>query len=130
MRYSVDQINGSEFDPDSIMLYFFPAYLTKDGKGTHANNRLSPTDVKWVEKEYPGGEMSPSEFYRKVYGVSINNPANGGITFSGFPLIGGLIPQDGTPASYVPIALLSVMLGTILILVVYILFFKKKNRKK
>ena len=24
-KYSVDQINGTMFDPDSIMLYFFPA---------------------------------------------------------------------------------------------------------
>ncbi len=33
-KYSADQIMGTEFDPDSIMLYFFPASWTKNGIGT------------------------------------------------------------------------------------------------
>ena len=40
-KYAVDQINGTEFDPDSIMLYFFPAEWTLNGIATKANDVLS-----------------------------------------------------------------------------------------
>lgn len=60
--YKVDQINGSEFDPKSIMLYFFPGSITKNGKGTHMNHRLSLTDAQWLYKMYPGGLMTPDEY--------------------------------------------------------------------
>ena len=36
-KYSVDQINGTDFDPDSIMLYFFPVSWTRNGIATKAN---------------------------------------------------------------------------------------------
>ncbi len=32
-RYAADQINGTAFDPESIMLYFFPAEWTTNGVG-------------------------------------------------------------------------------------------------
>lgn len=72
-RYDITQINGSEFDPLSIMLYFFPAKLTNNDKGTAENLRISPTDAKWLAKEYPNGSMSPSDFYQNVYGVDIDS---------------------------------------------------------
>lgn len=65
-RFNRDQINGSKFDPDSIMLYYYPASLTLDGKGTHMNPRLSPTDMLWITKMYPGGK-DPKEFYEHIY---------------------------------------------------------------
>jgi hypothetical protein len=54
-RYEADQINGTAFDLDSIMLYFFPASWTLNGIGTNANETLSPTDKKFIsgEKMYP-----------------------------------------------------------------------------
>jgi hypothetical protein len=54
-KYSVDQIEGSSFDENSIMLYFFPGFLTKNGRGTHQNLRLAETDIEWLKKIYPGG---------------------------------------------------------------------------
>ena len=72
-RYSVDQINGSDFDSKSIMLYFFPGSLTIDGKGTNMNCWLSPTDVIWLSQIYPGGRMSPVEFYKYSYDTSITS---------------------------------------------------------
>ena len=36
-KYSADQINGTGFDRDSIMLYFFPASWTLNGIATKAN---------------------------------------------------------------------------------------------
>ena len=51
-KYSIDQINGSSFDPNSIMLYGFPATLTLDGKGTKDNATLSELDKKVVKSLY------------------------------------------------------------------------------
>jgi Astacin (Peptidase family M12A) len=47
-KYSVAQIRGTEFDPDSIMLYFFPGTWTTTGVGTHANDVLSALDKGFV----------------------------------------------------------------------------------
>lgn len=53
-RYAQSSINGTAFDPDSIMLYPFPASLTLDGVGTPMNTRLSPADIAYIRKVYPG----------------------------------------------------------------------------
>jgi hypothetical protein len=47
-KYSADQILGTEFDPDSIMLYFFPASWTLNGIGTKQNDVLSRMDKEFV----------------------------------------------------------------------------------
>jgi hypothetical protein len=61
-KYGADQINGTAFDPDSIMLYFFPASWTLNGVGTHANGVLSSLDKQFIAgaKMYPrtGGTVS------------------------------------------------------------------------
>ena len=72
-RYKREQLNGSEFDPLSVMLYFFPPDLTLNNKGTRQNYSLSGTDVKWIAKTYPGGKMTPENFYQKVYGTSLKS---------------------------------------------------------
>ena len=41
-KYKVDQINGSEFDPKSIMLYFFPGQLVCQGNSPDLG--IDPTD--------------------------------------------------------------------------------------
>jgi hypothetical protein len=61
-KYSANQVNGTKFDPDSIMLYFFPASWTLNGIGTKANDVLSAMDKAFVAgaKMYPkaGGTTS------------------------------------------------------------------------
>jgi hypothetical protein len=54
-KYSVDQVNGTVFDPDSIMLYFFPASWTLNGIATKANDVLSDLDKQFIAgaKMYP-----------------------------------------------------------------------------
>ena len=47
-KYSVNQIKGTAFDPDSIMLYFFPGTWVKSGIGTHANDVLSVIDEGFI----------------------------------------------------------------------------------
>ncbi len=69
--YDLNSVNATDFDPHSIMLYFFPASLTTDNKGTKPNFRLSPEDVKHIHKIYQGS-VSPNEFYKRIYGKNIN----------------------------------------------------------
>lgn len=64
-RYSIDTISGSQFDPKSVMLYFYPAYLTLNGKGTSENLRYSATDKLWLSGMYP--QFGP----RKTLGTAL-----------------------------------------------------------
>jgi hypothetical protein len=54
-KYSADQIRGTDFDRDSIMLYFFPDTWVKSGKGTKENNVLSKLDKEFIAsaRAYP-----------------------------------------------------------------------------
>jgi Matrixin len=52
-RYSQSQINGTKFDPDSIMLYQFPATLFLDQHATQLNTTLSKQDKEFIAKMYP-----------------------------------------------------------------------------
>jgi hypothetical protein len=54
-KYTADQVNGTQFDPDSIMLYFFPNEWTLNGIGTKANEVLSDLDKTFAAgaKMYP-----------------------------------------------------------------------------
>ncbi len=54
-RYSADQVNGTAFDRESIMLYFFPAEWTLNGVGTQANEILSRVDKQFIA----GARMYP-----------------------------------------------------------------------
>jgi hypothetical protein len=60
-KYAENQIRGTEFDPESIMLYFFPGSWTKSGKGTKANEVLSATDKKFIgtTEGYPRTAAKP-----------------------------------------------------------------------
>jgi hypothetical protein len=55
MKYALDQIKGTQFDPDSIMLYAFPSTWTLNGIATHANDVLSALDEGFVS----GTQMYP-----------------------------------------------------------------------
>ncbi len=54
-KYKADQVKGTRFDPDSIMLYFFPGRWTKSGIGTKANEVPSDIDKAFIasEEAYP-----------------------------------------------------------------------------
>ena len=80
-KYKKDQINGSEYDPLSIMLYFFPGTLVNKpgskrccGKGTQQNFQFSPYDVLFLNKIYPpsGQELTPEEFTVKFFTDNFN----------------------------------------------------------
>ena len=52
-KYSVDQLNASKYDPDSIMLYQFDGALIKGGVATKFNTRMSVGDKRFIRKQYP-----------------------------------------------------------------------------
>lgn len=62
-KYAVDQIKGTDFDPDSIMLYFFPSAWVKSGIGTKANNVLSELEKTFIASKdaYPRIEVQALE---------------------------------------------------------------------
>jgi len=82
-RYYDFQINGSNFDPRSIMLYFFPSSVTLNNSGTVQNFILSPLDVVYINQQYPINSqncnnsnrlcLNPQEFYLYAYGTDISN---------------------------------------------------------
>jgi len=61
--YDDNMINGSSYDPKSIMLYFFPASLTTNGRGTKQNLRLSTTDKKVLLQMYPASSSRTKETF-------------------------------------------------------------------
>jgi hypothetical protein len=52
-KYQADQVHSTIFDPQSIMLYAFPARWTTNGVSTNENNALSDTDKSFVGGLYP-----------------------------------------------------------------------------
>ena len=54
-KYKAEQINGTTFDPESIMLYFFPKEWTTNGVETRENDVLSRLDKQFIAgaKMYP-----------------------------------------------------------------------------
>jgi hypothetical protein len=58
-KYSMDQIIGTEFDRESIMLYAFPASWTVNGVGTDFNSDLSKVDKAFVASSqmYPAASV-------------------------------------------------------------------------
>lgn len=55
-KYSVDQVNGTDFDPGSIMLCAFPDSWTANMGATRENDKLSDLDRQIVQgaQMYPG----------------------------------------------------------------------------
>lgn len=76
-KYTVDQINGTAFDPDSIMLYFFPASWTLNGIATKANEVLSAMDRAFVagSKMYPKTAPTPASAAPLTVNAAKRTPA-------------------------------------------------------
>ena len=52
-KYASSQLRATGFDPDSIMLYAFPAELTRQRVATHDNDQLSAGDIAFIQQAYP-----------------------------------------------------------------------------
>jgi hypothetical protein len=51
-KYNLSQVNASEFDSLSIMLYEIPKELTNNGYSTKSNYKLSAGDIEFIKKYY------------------------------------------------------------------------------
>jgi hypothetical protein len=62
-KYEADQIRGTRFDPESIMLYAFPGTWTTSGVGTQSNDVLSDLDEGFIAsaEAYPKDGPTTSE---------------------------------------------------------------------
>ena len=122
--YDIDHINGSDFDPLSIMLYFFPASLTTNGKGTKQNLRFSGIDVIWINKTYfrPDGP-SPEIYYKSTYNVSLQSS----IDKSNQLAKNG---QDTGNRILLKLLLFTVICGLLYLFVTKVLLKKMKKSKK
>lgn len=78
-KYSMDQVNGTAFDPDSIMLYAFPPEWTLNGVSTHANDVLSQLDKEFVAgaKMYPKTGGGPTAAVALTVGAARTDAAIG-----------------------------------------------------
>ena len=59
-KYQVDQLQGTRFDPSSIMLYFFPGNWVKSGVGTQANEVLSAVDKAFIASAQAYPKTAPT----------------------------------------------------------------------
>lgn len=65
-KYKHDQVNGTVFDPKSIMLYSFPKEWTLNGFHTEPNEMLSAVDKAFIASQvmYPG--LANVEDFREI----------------------------------------------------------------
>ena len=126
-KYNIDSINGSSFDPLSIMLYFFPASLTTNGIGTNQNLRLSGLDVEYITNNYnnsvsQNSEMVPEkakQVYKAFYGTDIENNIQKSKELAS--------KNSGKNNLFLIIGVIGIFL---VILVLSIFFFKRKKYRK
>lgn len=125
MRYSTDQVNGSVYDPYSIMVYAVDPKLTTDGYSVHSNVQVSRTDCQWLTAMYPSQGIRQNPKPDVVSDMCKPYPApEGSEGGSGGNSGTGGSPSDTTPTMdnkynwvvYVSIAIL-VIIAIILVIV-------------
>lgn len=57
-KYNVNQINGSHFDRESVMLYSFPTNWTLNGFHSEPNESISEVDKAFARFAYPGRDTN------------------------------------------------------------------------
>lgn len=60
--YTLEDTQATNFDPDSVMLYYFPASWTTNGKGTKSNDSLSALDKQYAKFCYPSDAFDAGQF--------------------------------------------------------------------
>ncbi|KAH7074342.1 hypothetical protein BKA63DRAFT_415298 [Paraphoma chrysanthemicola] len=60
--HTLQDTQATPFDPNSVMLYYYPASWTTDGKGTSFNFRLSNLDQQYVKFCYPADSFDAGQF--------------------------------------------------------------------
>lgn len=60
--YTLDIVQATSFDRESIMLYYYPPEWTLDGKGTSNNTDLSTKDKTYIRFVYPPDGLDAGQF--------------------------------------------------------------------
>jgi len=115
-KYDKTELNGSEFDPNSIMLYFYPPKVTLNNEGTKQNLTLSGLDVLLIYKSYPINQDInnldiPTEFYKKIYNLDLQDTIKKSKTYTSTKI----------PYSYYIIIAILIFI----VILFFILIFKK-----
>ena len=122
-KYDKSSINGSDFDPLSIMLYFFPASLTTNNVGTDQNFRLSGQDVIWIDKMYhKDGQVSPENFYKNTYGVSLDSSVS-----KSKEMLAKFGETQSNTTTFIILISIGIGIVVIFLMVISFLKFKRKN---
>jgi hypothetical protein len=61
-----NQFNGSQYDPKSIMHYWFPADFFVPPTKIHRATKLSVLDKKWISKKYPPGKLDSKQQSKNI----------------------------------------------------------------
>lgn len=61
-RIAIDEVDATNLDRESIMMYFFPAHWTNSGIAQPANKHLSATDISFISRIYPKARVSINSF--------------------------------------------------------------------
>lgn len=124
-KYEHGAINGSEYDPCSIMLYFFPPGLTTNGKGTMQNICLSGKDIEWINHMY-NNHTNINELYQKMYNRTLSQDKKdcplgyGGSIWDNFLIMPQTVFNKGWNNWILVVIILIVVFG-------YILYRRKKS---
>lgn len=75
--------NGSNYDPKSIMHYYYPRELTKNNTESFENIKLSDLDKEWLNKIYP----LPTDNRQRIPAQVLNRIFESLVYFGGFLFI-------------------------------------------
>ena len=122
-KYDKNSINGSDFDPLSIMLYFFPGSLTTNNKGTQQN-------FEWINKTYnPVNGITPETFYENTYGTSlkdsISKSKNLAMKFS----LNNWITNNWITNNWITIIFIILAIAIIVVVVMVVIIYLIKSTK-
>ena len=67
-KYQYSHTNGQTFDPESIMLFYFPKELTTYSVGRLQNKRLSQNDVRYIMDKF-NHTKDWKDVYHRMYGT-------------------------------------------------------------
>ncbi len=112
----ISQFNGSEYDPNSAMHYFFPDDFFENDPNLQKVKNLSCLDKLWINKQYPGKKLDSSCSDSKNTETNTNSNSSSSI--------GKQIIYIFVNYWYV------IIIGIILLLLSFILFDKIKEKIK
>ena len=121
-KYSKTQVNGSSFDPLSIMLYFFPGDLTNNGIGTNQNLRLSGLDMEFINKKY--SKSNSNVFFPLIYNSSLESNVD-----KSKQMVSKSYSNNSSSSKNKLLLILGIIVGIIILIFIGLILIKYLKRK-